>query len=496
MQVFNQKLKEASKSILNNPQSFLWKNLVFYGFIILFSGYFINSLLLKREFHDYIFAEWFIHYRNGFVRRGLGGHILLFLQDNYNINAGLTLTFFSYLIFLLFSLLYIRKVQLYKRYIDLESLLVLLFLPVLILFPANTRVIVGRKEFLFFLSLMANLFLVVSVLNSINKEAPNFYNQHKSINRYSIKLGLIYNLISVPTALTHEAILFLSLPLNLIITSSVISLNFSPIKSLNRTLIIYAPTLVVSVICLFFKGNQNIALGICESWQEYSHLYPELMANCQEEMHGVLEFFQISTSEAIKEVIEMNILQDNGMSFVLWIFGFTINLILLMRISCKILGYSLNRYSDEKTSPDLSIHSQSNSIEIFTRFSFKYILLPFLGTSILYLIALDWGRWLFIVSISYVLCLLTPSLVRLEIFYSHRNQWIINCFFPLYFVYKKIVYWIYSQPFIEKFYLAYLSLFVYTLFFFKLPHFDIKTYNIYPPYLWGIIEKIIKFLLN
>ncbi|MCW6034955.1 hypothetical protein K4A83_01530 [Spirulina subsalsa FACHB-351] len=496
MQALNQKIREISQNILNNSQNFLWKNLVFYGFIILLSGYFINSLVIKREFHDYIFAEWFIHYRSGFVRRGLGGHILLFLQDNYSINAGLVLTGLSYFIFLMFSIFYVLKVKQYKKYIDLESLLVLLFLPVLILFPANTRVIVGRKEFLFFLSLLANLWLVHQALTPIIRDNLDISNQRKFIDSYSLKLGLIYNLISVPTTLTHEAILFLSLPLNLIITSSVLSLQFFPLKSLKRTIMIYAPTLVVSVICLFFKGNKNIALAICESWQKYSHLYPELMADCNQEMYGVLKFFQISTLEAIQEVIEMNILQDHGMSFVLWIFGFTINLILLMRMSFRVLDSFINRYSRQNNPIDPSIHTQSNSIEVFTRFSFKYILLPFIGTGILYVIALDWGRWLFITAISYVLCLLTPSLVQLETLHSHSTHWMLTCLSPLYLVYKKAVYWIYSQAFVEKFYPAYLSLFLYTLFFFKFPHFDIKIYNIYPPYLWGIIKKMIKFSIN
>lgn len=69
--------------------------------------------------------------------------------------------------------------------------------------------------------LLINLFLVTKTIKAlkINKYRKILLKSDsisaKSINNYCYSLFFYYNLLSIPTALSHEAIIFLALPLNI-----------------------------------------------------------------------------------------------------------------------------------------------------------------------------------------------------------------------------------------------------------------------------------------
>lgn len=329
---------------------------------------------------------------------------------------------------------------------------------------------IGRKEFFFFLGLLINLFLVFKSIKNL-KVNNIVINDNLSIsviiNKYCFNLFICYNLLSIPTALTHEAIIFLGLPLNIIITATLIGLNCSSQTVLVRTLLIYFPTIFASCLGLIFKVNAQIALGICQSWQEYN-----LFSDCQNQLPLVLKFFYMSISYAVKLVWKLNVASGNGAYFFRWIFVFTLNSLLLMRASGKTINKSVEQiYSKISLNDCKNIPS---SFDILVSFSFKYVFIPFICSFILYIIALYWGRWFFIVSISYALCVLTPSLIDLEVASYQQNKWILNLLSPIYKPYFKIMLYIENKFLPKSLFLVYFPFLIYTVFFMAIPHYRIQ----------------------
>jgi hypothetical protein len=469
---------------MNNKSTLLTKNVIFYSFLSIFIFLFVR-LLLNNYFDSYVFEEWLVNYSQGFVRRGLAGTFLLFLNQYYNINIFDTIRYFSYAIFLVFSGIYIFKVKQSERVLNSESLLVVLFLPSLILFPIHEPQVIGRKEFLFFLGLIINLFLLQKTLKNLNilSGQESYYenpqNSENVINKYCYNLFTWYNLLSIPTALSHEAIVFLAVPLNMIITASLIRLAFTVKQTLWRTLIIYLPTIFIAFICLIWKGNSDIVLGICESWRAYN--YKDLAANCGDKLSGVLTAFKISFIGNLELNLSTNVLRWYGANFMCWMLIFFLNTVILMRTSSSILINSGRSLQNLDENP-----SQIPPVELIASFSFKYALIPFIFSFIMYVVALDWGRWFFISSITYTLCLLTPSLIRLEIIGYDRNNWILKTLAPIYLPYLKLVGYLYNQHLLNKFRTIYFFGFIFTLFVFKLAHFGMSFKQLFRGLLYNL----------
>jgi hypothetical protein len=378
----------------------------------------------------------------------------------------------------------------------LESLAVVLFLPSLILFPINDLAMIGRKEFFFFFGLLINLFFLKKALRilNINSEQESSLENRQSladaVNKYCYRLFIWYNLLSIPTTLSHEAIIFLGLPLNMIVTANLIGLVFSVRQVLWRTLIIYLPTILVGFLCLIFKGNEAIAIGICESWQEYSYIYKSWSADCINKLPWVLSFFDISTKDVIKLVFSTNISQGQGSAFFSWIFAFFLNIVILMRTSSSIIINSV-----ENLKRKISDQEDSNfpsPVNIVTSFSFKYALIPFIFSFILYIVALDWGRWFFIIAITYTLCLLSPSLLRLEIASYHQNKWMLKFLFPIYLTYSKVIIYLSNQSLLQRFYPIYFLGLIYTLFVLRINHYNMGIRHLFG----GLIYTLYKALFN
>jgi hypothetical protein len=139
------------------------------------------------------------------------------------------------------------------------------------MFPLRDPYVIGRKEILFFFGLFVNLFLIERSWKSVN--IKQIFARDKLIknviDKYCFNLLIWYNLLSIPAALSHESIIFLSLPINIIITFSFLGLKLSVKQVIVRTALIYTPTIIVTSLCLIFRGDILDAVVICQSWQEY-----------------------------------------------------------------------------------------------------------------------------------------------------------------------------------------------------------------------------------
>ncbi|WP_373479287.1 hypothetical protein [Geminocystis sp.] len=406
------------------------------------------------------------------MRRGLTGSIIFWLRENFNLNNPQTffmVVYFNYLIFLVWSIIYLIKVNKSLRVLTVETILIFLFLPSLLLFPINDIGGLGRKEYLFFFGLLINLWLVSQTVTSLYLSDINQVKQElnrKTIDKYCYQLFIFYNLFSIPTALSHEAILFLVLPLNILISLSILALNNLPIKTIKKIIIIYSPTIIVALISLIFNGNKEVVVSICKSWQEYN-----LVPNCQE-LPEVLSYYTYSTFEAIQETFKRNILYDNGLRFFSWITAFFLSKIILMRASEITISKTV-----EEENRRLYIKNESLSFspqEVSINFSFKYFFIPFIGSFILYIIAFDWGRWFMTISITYAVCLLTPSLIKLKMYSYQKNQELLKIIKPIYNLYSHIISFFQNKFDIKKYYLIYFILLIYTLFFIRITHYDMN----------------------
>ncbi|GET35665.1 hypothetical protein [Microseira wollei] len=474
----------------------LIKSIVLFFFLIISIGFFITIFLINNYLFSYVYEEWLINYSQGFVRRGLPGAILLLLT-NLNLDIFKLIKLFSYITFLLVYSIYLFKVRQSKKVLDLESLIVVLFLPSLILFPLHDPNAIGRKEFLFFFGLFVNLFLLKKAIKIINLHIAQdleYEEQYltNAINQYSRSLFICYNLLSIPTALSHESIIFLALPLNMIITSSLIGLKFPIKKVLWRTLIIYFPTIFVTFLCLIFQGNDLTPVVICQSWQEYINQYKSI--NCDpgylpakrtitltDNVPLVLQYIGLPIRYFVMEVWTNNIYSNNGLVFLKWISAFLLCTIILMRTSSRILINSV-----EKIKPKIKIQNQDNRslefssaidpVHVISSFSFKYAFIPFMFSSVLYIIAQDWGRWFFMTSTSYTICLLSPSLILIEIVGNSQNKWNgwnkcpLKFLFSIYYSYFKITNWFCKWHLLQRFYVIYFVVIIFTLFVLKIPH--------------------------
>ena len=472
---FRKNNQQVISNSSNSISSSLITKIIFYISLFILVALLIRVCLITTPFSGYVFQEWLINYSEGFVRRGLSGTFLLFMQKQYNVDIYKVVKFFAYLTFLLFSSIYLLKVRKSRKILNWESLMVVLFLPSLIIFPINDPHVIGRKDFFFFFGLLINIFLVEKTLRNFNIES-NLENSLKDrqslrdvVNQYCYSLFIWYNLLSIPTTLIHEGIIFLALPLNIIIASSLISLAFSRNQLLLRTLIIFFPTILVSFLCIAFKGNDSIALGICQSWQQYSHNYSSLWTECHsDQLPEVLRFLGSSTKEAIRENWDRNFLKYQGLSLLKWIFTFLIITIVLMRASSQILIKSVEKL--KRKFPEQDNFKHLSYVNILTSFTFKYAFIPFIFSFILYIIALDWGRWLFIISTTYTLCILSPCLILLEVANYHQKERILIFLSPVYSIYSKIINFLYTQSFLQRFYIIYFLMFIFALFLLKIPH--------------------------
>lgn len=493
--MFNKQRHHNLYSYFTNYENTFIKKVIFCGFILIFTTL-ITDHFLKQRFSNYVYSEWLINYAGGFVRRGLTGTIIFGVREFFNFNNDqmfFMVVSVNYVIFLIFAGNYIFKVNQSFKLLTLETLMIFLFLPSLILFPINDINGLGRKDYLFLLGLLMHLWLVSRTVNFLDLHQPNEEKQKlnsQNINRYSYQVFIFYNLFSIFCALSHEALLFLVLPLNFIITTNLLRLNYSPRKTIVNTLIIYSPTIFICVISMIVKGNEEIALKICESWLQYN--FPT-DANCQK-LPLVLSFYDYSTSEAILQNFKINILRDNGLRFFSWITSFLLSIIILMRASETTISKTV-----EAENRRLCINNKSLSFspqKISISFSFKYLLLPFICSFILYIIAFDWGRWFMIICITYALCLLTPSLIKLEMYSYEKNKYWLDIIKPIFKVYSQIISFFQTKFNIKKYYFGYFVIFIYTLFFLRILHYGMNIDNLsHSLIIDSVIRLVKKFLV-
>lgn len=435
-------------------------------YVVLFTHKFIAAIF-NSGLNEWVFTDWLTNYSSGFVRRGLAGSILLFMTENFNLNPYITLTIFVSLLYLVISIFYIHKIFKLQYFMNSTSLIVFLFLPSLLLFPLND---LGRKEILFIIPLIMNISFLsreikrLKIDELIEPSLNHNKNLESSIKRYRKNILIWFNLLAIPIALSHESIIFLSLPINLAITVSFLSLKSSRKLPPLDSFTIYIPNVISALAAFIWKGDPSVALSICESWQNLGVL------DCTNGPPAALSGIGWSLKQGVS--LSWRVIKaDRGLTFLQWLIILALNFIFIISSSSKLVSNFLDNFNSHWHD---KVHF-INTRKTYSSFSFKYAIIPIIVSIPLYILGYDWGRWFFMAAISYSFCSLSPSLIYLEIV----NQKIINqnrsrrfnllnwVFHRLYFVYSKFLANLFSL--LEKYSLAYKICLIYVLLFVTLP---------------------------
>lgn len=190
-------------------------------------------------------TEILTNYQGGFVRRGLIGEVMYFLQQECGINALFMAYAFSIISAVVFFYLIIRD--------TINRKFSILFLPTTMLL--SSLFVSGhwvRKDFFI-------LLLFYSIVLLLKKEWKIRY--------------LLINLLLIIGILTHEVIFFISLPIIFITvcnTTSIVGRKVSITNLLSNVLwcsLYMLPSIVTLLFVTFFNGDVECATQIWESWQ-------------------------------------------------------------------------------------------------------------------------------------------------------------------------------------------------------------------------------------
>ena len=164
------------------------KNLILFFLSIITLNYLIFSYRFFERENGYILGDWLVNYNAGFVKRGFIGSIILKINEFTGIDLKILAFYLVNSIFIFFIILFFKKLNTK----NLNTIfLIMLFSPATFLFNFYDPLAVGRKEILFLTYFMIYNYFFID--NSIN------------IKKY------IFGIFAFILTLTHE-MFFLLIP--------------------------------------------------------------------------------------------------------------------------------------------------------------------------------------------------------------------------------------------------------------------------------------------
>lgn len=339
--------KEIKQFLIDNY--FIKKlNLEYFFLIICIFGIPLN--LFKNRFYDnsWTIGEWLINYSGGFVRRGLPGEIIYFLSSNFNINPIIFVWIISVLS--IFGLFILIKVFCRKYFYApfLVSNLVLLA-------PISEDFLVRKDAFLvliYGLSLLIVKRIKTKVISS----------------SYGITC---LNLLSILAILSHESYAIWGLP-SLVIVINFILMNKRTriLKSLFLSSLLIMPSIITFILCFLFKGDLDNSKAIHYSWQNLSNILPSLSLLNSSSPDGAIYALGMGINSTIKLSL------STFTQFHLIIFWQPLMWLITIFFAIRLFGGLKN--------------------DTFVDIKKLIILIQLIPFIPLFLIARDYGRWIFI----------------------------------------------------------------------------------------------------
>ncbi len=197
-----------------------------------------------EDYSDWQYADWLINYQGGFVRRGLIGEILFKIHIFLSINLDIIILFFIIFSYLILTFLLIKSL----KFLDNSKIDTLIFFsPGFFIYPIMNSEVIGRKEILLFISLGLIVFF-----------------EKKLKDKYLI---LMIVLIILILSLSHSGLLFYS-PY-FIFLYFLINLNRNKKINLIKILVFIISLLVIFFLIYLNQGTKTQVFEICESIKNF-----------------------------------------------------------------------------------------------------------------------------------------------------------------------------------------------------------------------------------
>jgi len=227
--------KKSNKEIKNVDYKL---SIVFFTLIIF--GGLLNTLSNKTYINDsWTIGEWLINYQGGFVRRGFLGEGIYFLCNAIEVSPIFIIWFIS-----ITSYILLVKFTIFEAKGKVS--LVFLLSPCVFLAPIIGDFLI-RKDILLILIFLFNL----KILKTCNTNT------------------FFLNILNIFGILIHESFAIYALPIQLFVFSNKIEIAKTKIILLK-----FVPSILFFIGCLIFKGDQDQAMSIHQSWINKSFLFP------------------------------------------------------------------------------------------------------------------------------------------------------------------------------------------------------------------------------
>lgn len=282
---------------------------------------------------NYMYSNWLINYRGGFVRRGLNGEIILRLSSILDISPLHTIYMFTALAWIVLTCFFVF------HFIQKKHSLFILVLP----FFLGETIIIDSSHILRQDSLIMLFFIAITTV---------FFSKRifSEICRF-----LIVNILFMLGILCHEVIFFFSFPILLI---SYQHKNHSLLKST----IFLLPSTIAFILSFMLPTKENVLK----------------MLTLTPEIHPYfVRFLQTSFSQNMQELWER--ISSTGLLFTLLYFVYWVLSVFFVSVNFGKLQINLN-----------------NNSTTDSKFMSQILLVQFLSMLPVFCTAWDWGRWIFL----------------------------------------------------------------------------------------------------
>lgn len=236
------------------------ERLLSWGVFLLFARLCIGLSYYSSDYTSWGISDILINYEGGFVRRGLLGQILWFIEQIhlYDVRIAIMIICIISSFSILGVLLYIFKKEGWS----------LLIIPTGMCIGFNFLSLIGRRDFI---SLLVT-FIIFICFNKI----ITYKNSIKERNKWWI----CFYLLSIFQILMHEASFFYTFPILMLLYYNINRISHkTTVKSFKTCLLSFLPIILTMLIVCIFKGNPNCAESIWASWQEVFAAYPSNVTN-------------------------------------------------------------------------------------------------------------------------------------------------------------------------------------------------------------------------
>ncbi len=356
---------------------FILKNYIF--ILAILSIYYL--IVRNNVLSNNAMSEWVINYQGGFVRRGFLGEVIFQISNLFSLNLR-----FSFLIFqsLLYIFYYILIYNLLKNIKPNYLVILSIFSPIFIIFPIAELEALGRKEILIFIA------LIVSI---------NLYFKYINNNLILIFISIIFPVL----ILVHEGSIFYSFFFLSLIFITKLKFNY---KFFFKLILLGLPTFIC--IYLVYSNPHSV----------------EDTARMCEELKKIGEECGLATIFLSKSIVDHNLEVGWQLNHILrYIFIFVVGFFSLIYLSF------ISEFNPQKI----------NNFFCSKPFILNIILL-ILPSLIMYLIAVDSGRWTHMTyscSFIYYFGLLKNEAIILKkntFEFNFQNKKTKNFFYTLFFV--------------------------------------------------------------